>query len=105
MLERKGSVLRRCITEVTVLAQVQLSGCLLCLLGRNQGCCGCRAGQVVEYVVRVGRFEGFENECRLAAAFGDGFASGIAVRSRGDRFYVRIFRASCECEQECAQYV
>lgn len=57
MLERKGSVLRRCITEVTVLAQVQLSGCLLCLLGRNQGCCGCRAGQVVEYVVRVGRFE------------------------------------------------
>ena len=44
MLERKGSVLRRCITEVTVLAQVQLSGCLLCLLGRNQGCCGCRAG-------------------------------------------------------------
>lgn len=78
MLERKGSVLRRCITEVTVLAQVQLSGCLLCLLGRNQGCCGCRAGQVVEYVVRVGRFEGFENECRLAAAFGDGFASGIA---------------------------
>lgn len=144
MLERKGSVLCRCITEVTVLAQVQLSGCLLCLLGRNQGCCGCRAGQVVKYVVRVGRFEGFENECRLAAAFGDGFAPGIAcpdvvvgapeerngsvfgsaetgagapagesgqydlcifIRGGGDRFYVRIFRTSCECEQECAQYV
>lgn len=78
MLEREGSVLRLRIAEVTVLAQVQFSGCLLCLLGRNQGCCGCRAGQVVEYVVRVGRFEGFENECRLAAAFGDGFAPGIA---------------------------
>lgn len=63
MLERKGSVLRRCITEVTVLAQVQFAGCRLCLFGRNQGCCGRRAGQVVEYVVRVGRFEGFENEC------------------------------------------
>ena len=144
MLEREGSVLRLRIAEVTVLAQVQFAGCLLCLLGRDQGCCGRRAGQVVEYVVRVGRFEGFENECRLAAAFGDGFAPGIAcpdvvagtpqewngsvfgssetgagapagesgqhdlcifIRGGGDRFYVRIFRTSCECEQECAQYV
>lgn len=47
MLEREGSVLRLRIAEVTVLAQVQFAGCLLCLLGRNQGCCGCRAGQVV----------------------------------------------------------
>ena len=144
MLEREGSVLRLRIAEVTVLAQVQFAGCLLCLLGRNQGCCGCRAGQVVEYVVRIGCCDGLEDESRLTAAFGDGFASGIAcsdvvagapeerngsvfgsaetgagapagesgqydlrisVRSRGDRFYVRIFRASCECEQECAQYV
>ena len=144
MLEREGSVLRLRIAEVTVLAQVQFAGCLLCLLGRNQGCCGCRAGQVVEYVVRIGCCDGLEDESRLTAAFGDGFAPGIAcpdvvagtpqewngsvfgsaetgagapagesgqydlrisVRSRGDRFYVRIFRASCECEQECAQYV
>lgn len=51
MLEREGSVLRLRIAEVTVLAQVQFAGCLLCLLGRDQGCCGRRAGQVVEYVV------------------------------------------------------
>ena len=141
MLEREGSVLRLRIAEVTVLAQVQFAGCLLCLLGRNQGCCGCRAGQVVEYVVRIGWCDGLEDESRLTAAFGAGFAPGIAcpdvvagtpqewngsvfgssetgagapagesgqydlrisVRSRGDRFYVRIFRASCECEQECA---
>lgn len=78
MLEREGSVLRLRIAEVTVLAQVQFAGCLLCLLGRNQGCCGCRAGQVVEYVVRIGCCDGLEDESRLTAAFGDGFASGIA---------------------------
>ncbi len=44
MLEREGSVLRLRIAEVTVLAQVQFAGCLLCLLGRNQGCCVCSAG-------------------------------------------------------------
>lgn len=78
MLEREGSVLRLRIAEVTVLAQVQFAGCLLCLLGRNQGCCGCRAGQVVEYVVRIGCCDGLEDESRLTAAFGDGFAPGIA---------------------------
>ena len=36
MLEREGSVLRLRIAEVTVLAQVQFVGCLLCLLGRDQ---------------------------------------------------------------------
>lgn len=144
MLEREGSVLRLRIAEVTVLAQVQFVGCLLCLLGRDQGCCGRRAGQVVEYVVRIGCCDGLEDESRLTAAFGDGFAPGIAcpdvvagtpqewngsvfgssetgagapagesgqhdlcifIRGGGDRFYVRIFRTSCECEQECAQYV
>lgn len=78
MLEREGSVLRLRIAEVTVLAQVQFVGCLLCLLGRDQGCCGRRAGQVVEYVVRIGCCDGLEDESRLTAAFGDGFAPGIA---------------------------
>ena len=40
MLEREGSVLCRCITEVTVLAQVQFAGCLLCLLGRAVAAAG-----------------------------------------------------------------
>ena len=52
MLEREGSVLRLRIAEVTVLAQVQFAGCLLCLLGRNQGCCGCRNTSYVSAVSR-----------------------------------------------------